>query len=130
MWPNILKFMHIISVLGLLAFTLANTAFVTLPSKRLRPIYSADLICVGFITILYYTGASLVLPKGYQYATPWIHDAFALLGIATIQTGLSLYLKFMNFMKLRWLIQVNYFLQIGVLMLIVHDAVAKHTLWQ
>ena len=128
MWINIYKFLHILSMLCLCALILFNTA-QAFGQKQYQTTVKLDALCFVFIACLYLTGAALVMPKGFTFSTPWIQAAFAFISILSIQIGLSIYLKLFNFSKLKTILNLNYTLMLLILVVIIHDAVTKHTLW-
>lgn len=128
MWVELLKFMHIVCALTLTGVILFNgvMSFKTTDTTLVK----FDVLGLGAAILLYLTGASLVAPKGFTFATPWISAAFMFLAILAIQFGATIYAKSFGFNKLNRLINLNYIIMIVIAIAIIHDAVSKHTLWQ
>jgi L-asparagine transporter-like permease len=130
MWVDIYKFIHISCMLTLCGLILVNTVLSMQKDQKLASSIKLDLFCFITIACLYFTGAMLVIPKGFTFITPWINAAFAFVSVISIQIGLGIYLKTFYFNKVKWLISLNYSVMLIILIAIIHDAVTKHTLWQ
>ena len=125
---EVLKFLHILCALTLFGIILFNLAHQLTVKKNTLSI-STDYLSLLIIVLLFGTASFLVIPKGYTFATPWINMAFTLLTLITLQVCLSLYVKIKK-PHLRNMLTLNYGIIIIMLIMIIHDAVTKHTLWQ
>lgn len=122
-----LKFLHILCALTLFGCVLFNfvTSFIA-PKKMLS--VNIDYLSLVIIIVLFITASFLVIPKGYTFATPWINVAFTFLTIVMIQMCIVIYLKVKK-NCLKNLLTLNYGIMLIILVMIIHDAVTKHTLW-
>lgn len=125
---EILKFLHLLFALTLFGLVLFNFS-TQLSSRKMSLSYKTDYFSLVVVLLLFITASFLVVPKGYTFATPWINTAFTLLTVITIQLFLSVYFKKKKSMLKKFLL-ANYGIMIIILIMIVHDAVTKHTLWQ
>lgn len=125
---DILKFLHILCALTLFGLVLFNLISLLITPKKMLSIHT-DYFSVIVMIILFVTASFLVIPKGYTFATPWINIAFTFLTLIMIQMCLSIYLKIKK-NHLKKLLTLNYGVMVIILMMIIHDAVSKHTLWQ
>lgn len=121
---HIIKFVHILFALSLLGLTayclmLANTKHQT----RLI-FFNKNLLMISFFALL--TGSLLVYPKHYTFHTPWIQAAYLLIIIYGMVVGVSI--LFLKRTAQIWVWRCVYGALIFILILIIHDAVTKHTI--
>jgi uncharacterized membrane protein YedE/YeeE len=120
---NIIKFAHILVALGLLGLT-SYCMTLTSAKQRTRLIFfNKSLLIISFFALL--TGSLLVYPKHYTFHTPWIQAAYLLVIIYAMVVGFSI--RFSKRIAQAWIWRCVYGALIFILILIIHDAVTKHT---
>lgn len=120
---NIIKFVHILLALGLLGVT---SYCLTLTSSKHRThllFFNKYLLIISFFALL--TGSLLVYPKHFTFHTPWIQAAYLLLITYGITLGLSIICS--KKIAQAWIWRCLYLTLIAILVIIIHDAVTKHT---
>lgn len=136
---DIIKFIHILSALsltgllilnyGLLCLSLRKTAGQALQLNNRRFAEASEYCALAIAIIAFFTGVLLITPKGFAFSTPWISAALTGLTLIMLLIGLNLFLrKYMDTFFQRYY-HVNYWLIFIGLILIIHDAVTKHTLF-
>jgi peptidoglycan/LPS O-acetylase OafA/YrhL len=123
---HLVKFIHLLCVLGLLGSTLFCLVLVssrpfTTNSKNSLVQFNRVLLWLAALALL--TGTLLVHPKHYTFHTPWIQAAYVLLFIFGALVSLLQALKKKKGMRFVW--WSTYFLLTLLLLVIIHDAVAK-----
>lgn len=129
MLVNIIKFIHLLCVIGLLGGVIL--CITSMRSKAFNNSISLStvnktLVWLGILALL--TGTLLVHPKNFTFHTPWIQAAYLLLA------GFILGILFIKRYSLRqksklgrFTTQLLYLILSIVLILIMHDAVTKTT---
>lgn len=135
MFVNIIKFIHILCVLGLLGSVFYNLVLAC--SKKIAGEHSTVLqlnrfnkIILWFSLFALFTGTLLVHPKLFTFHTPWIQAAYLLLilfctGIYLIKKGLTQHRQSTRITH--FVLPASYLILITILVFIIHDAVAKST---
>lgn len=117
---NFLKFIHVLFALGIISLTA-----VGLFSKESVLIFRLNLFLffLGLMSLI--TGSVLVYPKNFTFHTPWIEAAFLLVSLfsAIILALIVFKRKISHFPE--WTLKLTYFSLLGILLLVVHDAVSK-----
>lgn len=120
---NIIKFAHILIALSLLGLT-SYCMTLTSAKQRTRLIFfNKSLFIISFFALL--TGSLLVYPKHYTFHTHWIQAAYLLIIIYGMMIGFSI--LYMKRIAQAWVWRCVYGVLIFILILIIHDAVTKHT---
>lgn len=136
MLVNLLKFIHLLCVLGLLGSVMY--CLTSVGSKKLvgtshyffshaKQLHNVILRLSALVML---TGTLLVHPKYFTFHTPWIEAAYIFLlifclGIIFVKKQVNSSKKFTS--SRRWIIQGCYCLLFIILLFIVHDAVTKTT---
>lgn len=116
-----IKFLHVFIALGLLGLTVV--CFALAGPHNLNKILRINKILLILTPFALITGTLLVYPKQYTFHTPWIMAAYGLLGVFCSAIILALFLQ--EKIAKRWVWKIIYFLLLGILTMIVHDAVTK-----
>ena len=121
MLTHFIKFLHVFIALGLLGLTFLCFALNGPQNLTKEVRFNKILLILAPFALI--TGTLLVYPKQYTFHTHWILAAYALLGIfcSLVIFALLLQKKFTS----QWLWKTLYFILLGILILIVHDAVTK-----
>jgi hypothetical protein len=109
---HFVKFIHILCALGLLGGTTYRFMAITF---RLNKLF---LLLAGLAIL---TGTLLIYPTHFTFHTPWIIAAYLLTFFYILGVTLSLFLKTPS--------RLIYFFLMVTLILIIHDAVTKTTLF-
>lgn len=121
---NVIKFIHLLSVLGLFSLTIYCLAIAG--SNKIAKFNRLNQLLLILSLMAIISGTFLVYPKHFTFHTTWIQAAY----LFTILFGLSI--LFLSSLKKksghRWAWQLAYLLLILLLMAIVHDAVTKTSL--
>lgn len=135
---NIDKALHILCVLALVGLMLMSQASILYSQLKHQPEFliqdlnwaiRLDEWLLFLIPLLYLSGALLVIPKGYQFTTPWIDAAFIFLAIIFFLILLSRYLKCLALASRRSLLCLH-LVYVAIWLIcsfIIHDAVTKQT---
>ncbi len=108
---HIVKFLHILTALGLF-----GAVFLSLTTVTKHPFLQKTLLLLSFIALL--SGSILIYPKHFTFHTAWIMAAYLLLGFFVC------IVLFLNKTKHTMMM---YILLMTILLLISHDAVTKST---
>lgn len=124
---NLVKFIHILSILGILgsaffcAALLASKKFLATNSNQ--HIYFLNRAILYLSTLGIITGTLLVYPKHFTFHTPWIQAAYLFMVIFSL--GILFLQKKMQLPRLIKLF--TYLILIVILIGVIHDAVTKST---
>jgi hypothetical protein len=132
---DIIKFIHLLCVLGLLGCILCcvrlvsrsrNVNFTILKSTLNR--FNLSVLALSVIAMM--TGTLLVYPKHFSFHTPWIQAAYLCLMVFCAGIGLlGIKLRKITMtLKSYSILNFSYLLFFMILLLIIHDAVTKTTL--
>lgn len=120
---HIIKFAHILFALSLLGLTAYCLSLANTKHQTRLIFFNKNLLIISFFALL--TGSLLVYPKHFTFHTPWIQAAYLLIIIYGIMVGL--FIAFSKKITQTWIWRCFYITLIVVLILIIHDAVTKHT---
>lgn len=128
---HFLKFIHLLSTLGLLGSAIFCLALVC--SKKFTAVnlnypdlltrLNKIMLVLAFFAML--TGTFLVYPKHFTFHTPWIQAAY--LFVMLFSLGVLSLLLLKKKREQRWLWCLSYLVLIFILIGIIHDAVTKTT---
>ena len=129
MFINIVKFIHLLCVLGLLGLVVNSLVALSLRKFSRNPANKAYLInqnknmlWLAIFAVL--TGTLLVYPKHFTFHTPWIEAAYLLVTLFIIAVFVLKRLPNLpNYLKI-----ISYILLITLLVCVIHDAVTKTAL--
>ena len=141
---SLIKFIHLLFVVGLLGSTFLCLILVGSRKFSLTPLPARDYITRLNISMLLMslfivvTGTFLVLPKHFTFHTPWIQAAYLLTVIYIVCIAVLILLKKYRLVKdesgkipksKQFLWRLAYIFLLLLLILVVHDAVTKTTLF-
>lgn len=137
---DIVKFLHLLLVLGLVGSLVASYYFscvsfrradISLKQATMRYALMIDRISFICMFFLFATGSMLVIPKGFTFKTPWINAAYILL---TVAAGLQVWLYKIKQrlldrgqFKVTIIMHSVFWLTVVIYIGIIHDAVTKMT---
>jgi hypothetical protein len=135
MLVNIIKLIHLLFALSLLGLTtylsllVATTNFslgnAVLYQKILR--LNKHLLIFAFCAML--TGTLLVYPKNFSFHTPWIQAAYLFVTIFSVGILGLIWAKKTFVLQHRGMWFCSYLALLMILLIVVHDAVTKTTVW-
>jgi uncharacterized membrane protein SirB2 len=120
---DIIKFAHILFALSLLGLTAYCLSLTNTKHQTRLVFFNKNLLIISVLALL--TGSLLVYPKHFTFHTPWIQAAYLLIIIYGIMLGL--FIVFSKKIAQAWIWRCFYITLIVILILIIHDAVTKHT---
>ena len=132
MLVNIVKFLHMLCVLGLFGATLycllqTGSKKLALANTRLQEkITRMNQLLLGLGSLALLSGTLLVYPKHFTFHTPWIQAAYVLVIVFGLGIAALLILR-KKMVAHRRLQRVAYLALIVILIAITHDAVTKTT---
>lgn len=142
---QMLKFIHVLIGVTMLGFIVAYYFYFTISKndnrhrqKILRLSLLMDVVIFPFIILLFITGTHLMLNNHLTPAVPWVHMAFTLLGLVTFCWLIVAVVKIINYFTRRKgqlafygnrIFHTCHILMIVLIVLIIHDAVSKSTLF-
>lgn len=113
----LLKFFHVLFALSLLSLT----TYTSLSNQLMQKKLNRGLLWLSPCALL--TGTLLVYPKHFTFHTPWIMAAYFLL--FSFSAGIIV----LNYVKNNDWRKFIYFILIILLILVIHDAVTKLTIF-
>lgn len=114
---HVIKFIHLLTIMGLIGIT----AFA-LTQQRSFLLLKKPISILAIISIV--TGSLLIHPNHFSLQTPWIKAAYVLFGLfCTLMTALILLHEKLS----KGWRSILYCLLILCLLLLIHDAVTKTT---
>jgi len=116
-----LKFIHVLFAMSLLGITVYRFALVGSTNHQKMILLNKMLILLTIFALV--SGTFLVYPSGFTFQTPWIQAAYLLLFIFFLGVGI------LATFKSKWVQQFTYFILVALLVLAIHDAVTKSTLF-
>lgn len=128
----LIKFSHLVLALGIFGMLVCcmlatfKQHLVTYNNQTLINIELGIVIMMGIGMV---TGALLTYPRGFTFHTPWIRAAFELLTVSIVMLGLQiLWRRKATISPVRQgLFRFNYVLILVMMILVIHDAITKHT---
>ncbi|MBB71599.1 MAG: hypothetical protein CMF50_04320 [Legionellales bacterium] len=122
---SLIKFLHMLCIFGIIGIVsgrlfLAQRRFAELDHIAGR----LDWTLIALLVFGGITGSLMVLPKGYQFTTPWIMAAFIFVGLAIILAAFALKT---NKKPSKWLSNIAYGMLLVIIVSIIHDAVTRQT---
>lgn len=127
---DLLKFIHIIFVLGLLGavgyclYLVGTKRFAMFHFNQGDPITRLNKIMLYLALCAILTGTFLVYPKHFTFHTPWIKAAYVLVGFFCLVMGTLIFFKKKR--HKRWW-RLIYLVMLILLVGVTHDAVTKST---
>jgi hypothetical protein len=119
----IIKFVHVLFALSLLGLTVYCLSLTNAKYQTRLLFFNKNLLMISFFALI--TGSLLVYPKHFTFHTPWIQAAYLLIIIYGIMIGL--FIAFSKKITRVWIWRCLYLSLIAILVIIIHDAVTKHT---
>jgi hypothetical protein len=133
MLVSILKFFHLLFVLGLLGstiyclFLIGSKKFALANTHLYDKITSLNKALLGFGLLAMITGSMLVYPKHFTFQTHWIQAAHLLITGFILSIATLLLLRKKISAEHRGVCLLSYATLLVVLIILIHDAVTKTT---
>jgi hypothetical protein len=128
---DVLKFLHLLCILGIVGSTLycirlvATKKFALANTNHQQKISLLNRIIMWLVVFAIITGTLLVHPTNFTFHTPWIIAAYLLIAVFSFGMGMLQMMRKRFKQQPRWVWLVIYGLLMIVLMLVVQGAVTK-----
>lgn len=118
---HFIKFFHVLIALGLMSLILCCLILIGPSNQKIIKQFNKTLLLLSPFALI--TGTLLVHPKHFTFHTPWILAAYLFLFVFC--AIIAYILTFQKSFSGKWRWRAVYLILMGILIVIVHDAVSK-----